>query len=137
MVVWEITANDPVNLVDPLGLEVGLPGESSFWNPGSLGIPIQAGITFSAGATDFDSDFNKKGHSSTLLGASINVTIGDPGVAEVGIGMKNFGIGTNLDDGGIVGVTGHFGLSFPPSFGYGSVIDPSKNDEDDPCSQKK
>ena len=31
--------NDPGNFVDPFGLEVGLPGESNFWSPGSIGMP--------------------------------------------------------------------------------------------------
>ena len=105
-------------------------------HPKYTGPNIQTGIMLSAGATDFDSNLNKKGYSSTLLGASIDITIGNPGVSEVGMGMKNFGLGTNLDDGGIVGLSGHFGISFPPSFAYGSVTAP-KNSEDDPCPKKK
>jgi len=31
--LYRYVLNDPVNMIDPLGLEVGLPGESSFWTP--------------------------------------------------------------------------------------------------------
>jgi len=53
--------------------------------------------------------------------ASIDVTIGRKGLAEVGLGARNIGLGVELAEGGIQGVTIHIGISFPPSFGFGSV----------------
>lgn len=35
--------NNPVNFIDPWGLEAGLPGESNFWNPGKIGNGLSTG----------------------------------------------------------------------------------------------
>ncbi len=88
---------------------------------------VKIGVTTTRQMTDYDFFGNKKGFSSAFYGASIDFLVGEQGVAEVGVGNnRNLGVGVNLDTGGVVGGSLHIGLSFPPSFGYGSVSTPSE-----------
>jgi len=83
-----------------------------------------AGILTRAYIYDSDRGFHK-GYTSALFGASLDVTLGNEGDFEFGIGWRRFGIGLNLEDTpsslSIRGVSGHFSFGFPPSLIYFSV----------------
>jgi hypothetical protein len=65
----------------------------------------------------------RSGHSTGLIGLSVDVTVGKEGTYEAGFGLtRHLSAGLNFSDTGrLTGFSGHFGISFPPSFVYFST----------------
>jgi hypothetical protein len=91
-----IVQNNPVNLVDPVGYS---------------GIDASATVLGRTFSTD------ENGYSpTTMLGGSVDVTLGQTGDFEIGFGWRHLGVGCQLKKGGTMsGVTIHAG---PPSIGF-------------------
>ena len=120
-----------MNWVDPWGLHSlpQIPGTHcvTSCHPSERGETPKATIGGSLTAGTFTESIDQtngktSSQSSQLAGASIDITLGDKGDIEAGIGARHTGIGLNFDsDGNVSGVSGHYGWSWPPSFTYGSV----------------
>ncbi|WP_136799360.1 RHS repeat-associated core domain-containing protein [Desulfosediminicola ganghwensis] len=124
--------NDPVNWIDWLGLhsfedqpqgataitschasERGETPRATFGVSGTIATATTS-IDQTSGMTD--------SHSTSHAGWSVDVTIGEKGTTEAGVGARHIGVGANFDkEGNLVGVSGHAGYSWPPSLVYGSV----------------
>jgi hypothetical protein len=91
---------------------------------GSSELPkMSLGITGTVLMHDFSvsSDGFSKGHSTALIGLSVDLTFGEKGDVETGFGGRRLGAGVNFNSNGVTGGSIHYGTSFPPSFFYGQT----------------
>jgi len=145
--LFAYVGNNPVNSIDPSGLlspgptiDPGLITSDPSWsrvnhsgyvvyNPYA---PYDAAsepfIIIGGGVTILLHDFGvnsaegiTRGHSTSLVGISGDVTCGSKGDVEIGLGARRLGAGINFDRNGITGISMHYGFSWPPSPVYGSV----------------
>lgn len=116
--------NDPVNFVDPLGLEVGLPGESSFWNPGAINTPTFSSKQIVGGF------ITATGVVITTGGIVITAAMlyGEHVLAIPSLGMSLAMVPHTIGVGGtIIGIGGTFTV-----IGWSML----NEDKDDPCDAK-